>query len=234
MVVGARSALFLPFRDLGLIVIDEEHDTSYKQEEGVMYSARDMAVLRASFASAQVVLASATPSLETWVNAEAGKYARINLAARFGASELPEMAAIDMRADQLMPNNWISPTLAGEVRARLAEGEQSMLFLNRRGYAPTTVCRGCGHQIGCDHCDARMVEHRFLGRLVCHQCGATKPVPVACPSCGVEGRMAPVGPGVERVVEEATLLFPDARRIVTDVNRLLDDACPGGVNMIRR
>jgi len=195
LVVGARSALFLPFRDLGLIVIDEEHDTSYKQEEGVMYSARDMAVLRASFPSAQVVLASATPSLETWVNAEAGKYARINLAARFGASELPEMAAIDMRAEQLMPNNWISPTLAGEVRARLAEGEQSMLFLNRRGYAPTTVCRGCGHQIGCDHCDARMVEHRFLKRLVCHQCGETKPIPEVCPECKAEGKLPRSGRG---------------------------------------
>ena len=214
LVVGARSALFLPFRDLGLIVIDEEHDTSYKQEEGVMYSARDMAVLRASFASAQVVLASATPSLETWVNAEAGKYARINLAARFGASELPEMAAIDMRAEQLMPNNWISPTLAGEVRARLAEGEQSMLFLNRRGYAPTTVCRGCGHQIGCDHCDARMVEHRFLKRLVCHQCGETKPIPEVCPECKAEGKLAPIGPGVERLAEEVTERFPNAKMAV--------------------
>ena len=214
LVVGARSALFLPFRDLGLIVIDEEHDTSYKQEEGVLYSARDMAVLRASFASAQVVLASATPSLETWVNAEAGKYARINLAARFGASELPEMAAIDMRAEQLMPNNWISPTLAGEVRARLAEGEQSMLFLNRRGYAPTTVCRGCGHQIGCDHCDARMVEHRFQKRLVCHQCGETKPIPEVCPECKAEGKLAPIGPGVERLAEEVTERFPGARMAV--------------------
>lgn len=214
LVVGARSALFLPFRDLGLIVIDEEHDTSYKQEEGVMYSARDMAVLRASFASAQVVLASATPSLETWVNAEAGKYTRINLAARFGAAELPEMAAIDMRAEQLMPNNWISPTLAGEVRARLAEGEQSMLFLNRRGYAPTTVCRGCGHQIGCDHCDARMVEHRFQKRLVCHQCGETKPIPEVCPECKAEGKLAPIGPGVERLAEEVAERFPGARLAV--------------------
>jgi primosomal protein N' (replication factor Y) len=211
LVVGARSALFLPFRDLGLIVVDEEHDTSYKQEEGALYNARDMAVLRASFAGAQVVLASATPSLESWVNAEAGKYRRIDLAARFGASDLPEMRAIDMREERIEPQHWISTTLVGEVLARIRNGEQAMLFLNRRGYAPVTICRACGHQIGCDHCDARMVEHRFQNRLVCHQCGETKPTPTVCPNCGVEGRLAPVGPGVERLAEEVTERFPDAR-----------------------
>jgi primosomal protein N' (replication factor Y) len=211
LVVGARSALFLPFRDLGLIVVDEEHDTSYKQEDGVLYNARDMAVLRASILHAQVVLASATPSLETWVNAEAGKYARLDLPARFGAAELPEMRAIDMRMETLASDRWISPTLQRAVAARLAAGEQSLLFLNRRGYAPVTVCRACGHQIGCDQCDARMVEHRFLKRLVCHQCGETKPMPVACPSCGVEGKLAPVGPGVERLAEEVAKVFPTAR-----------------------
>ncbi|WP_246032957.1 primosomal protein N' [Falsirhodobacter xinxiangensis] len=211
LVVGARSALFLPFRELGLIVVDEEHDTSYKQEEGVLYNARDMAVLRASICGARVVLASATPSLETWVNADLGRYARIDLGARFGTAELPEMRAIDMRAERLPGDRWISETLARAVEARIAAGEQSLLFLNRRGYAPVTVCRACGHQIGCDDCDARMVEHRFLKRLVCHQCGATKPVPTACPSCQVEGRLAPVGPGVERLAEEVAARFPDAR-----------------------
>ncbi|MFT3690154.1 primosomal protein N' [Paenirhodobacter sp.] len=211
MVVGARSALFLPFRDLGLIVVDEEHDGSYKQEEGVIYNARDMAVLRASFAGARVVLASATPSLETWVNADSGKYARVDLHARFGASELPEMRAIDMREERIEPVHWISPTLVGAMQARLAEGEQAMLFLNRRGYAPVTICRACGHQIGCDHCDARMVEHRFQNRLVCHQCGETKPIPTVCPACGVEGKLAPVGPGVERLAEEVKERFPTAR-----------------------
>ncbi len=211
MVVGARSALFLPFRDLGLIVVDEEHDTSYKQEEGALYNARDMAVLRASFAAAQVVLASATPSLESWANAEAGKYARVDLKSRFGASELPEMATIDMRDERIESAHWISPSLVGAVLDRMSRGEQSMLFLNRRGYAPVTICRACGHQIGCDHCDARMVEHRFLKRLVCHQCGETKPIPTACPSCGVEGKLAPVGPGVERLAEEVTERFPQAR-----------------------
>ncbi|HSF65546.1 MAG TPA: primosomal protein N', partial [Paracoccaceae bacterium] len=211
LVVGARSALFLPFRDLGLVVVDEEHDTSYKQEEGVLYHARDMAVLRAAICGCPIVLSSATPSLETWANADAGKYGRIDLPARFGVAELPVMRAIDMRAEKLPGDRWISETLAQGVEARLAAGEQALLFLNRRGFAPVTLCRACGHQVGCDHCDARMVEHRFQKRLVCHQCGATKPVPLACPSCGVEGRMAAVGPGVERLAEEVAARFPDAR-----------------------
>lgn len=211
LVVGARSALFLPFRELGLIVVDEEHDTSYKQEEGVLYNARDMAVLRASILGSPVVLASATPSLETWANVEAGKYARLDLTSRYGTAELPEMRAIDMRAEKLPGDRWISETLARAVEARMGQGEQALLFLNRRGYAPVTICRACGHQVGCDQCDARMVEHRFLKRLVCHQCGATKPIPVVCPACGVEGRMAAVGPGVERLAEEVAARFPQAR-----------------------
>ncbi len=214
LVVGARSALFLPYRDLGLIVVDEEHDTSYKQEDGVLYNARDMAVLRASICKAQVVLASATPSLESWANAEAGKYRRLTLTARFGEAVMPEMRAIDMRAEHLPSNRWISETLAGAVRQRLGEGEQSLLFLNRRGYAPVTICRACGHQIGCDHCDARMVEHRFQKRLMCHQCGETKPMPAKCPSCEAEDRLAPVGPGVERLAEEVASLFPEARAAI--------------------
>ncbi|UWP92606.1 primosomal protein N' [Aliiroseovarius crassostreae] len=211
LVVGARSALFLPFRDLGLIIVDEEHDNSYKQEDGVLYSARDMAVLRASIVEAQVVLASATPSLETWANCEAGKYNRIDLTSRYGPAVLPEMRAIDMRSEELASNSWISPALRGAVTRRLAKGEQSLLFINRRGYAPVTICRACGHQIGCDHCDARMVEHRFQKRLVCHQCGETKPMPEVCPDCEVEGKLAPVGPGVERLAEEVTATFPEAR-----------------------
>ncbi|WP_300015953.1 primosomal protein N' [uncultured Roseobacter sp.] len=211
LVIGARSALFLPFQNLGLIVVDEEHDTSYKQEEGVLYNARDMAVLRASICGAQVVLASATPSLESWANAQAGKYKRLELTSRFGPAVMPEMRAIDMRAEQLPSNRWISAVLQREVQARLEAGEQSLLFINRRGYAPITLCRACGHQIGCDHCDARMVEHRFLKRLVCHQCGETKPMPQVCPSCEVEGKLAAVGPGVERLGEEAAALFPEAR-----------------------
>jgi len=211
LVVGARSALFLPFRALGLVVVDEEHDGSYKQEDGALYHARDMAVLRASIEGAAVVLASATPSLETWANAEAGKYSRLDLPERFGDAVLPRMRAIDLRLDPPEPGRWISAPLEAEVSARLAAGEQSLLFLNRRGYAPLTICRACGHQVGCDQCDARMVEHRFRGRLVCHQCGATRPIPSACPSCGAEGRMTAIGPGVERLAEEAAALWPAAR-----------------------
>ena len=211
LVVGARSALFLPYSDLGLIVVDEEHDTSYKQEDGVLYNARDMAVLRASINSAQVVLASATPSLESWANVEAGKYQRLTLTTRFGEAIMPDMRAIDMRAETLPANRWISGVLTRAIAARIEAGEQSLLFLNRRGYAPVTICRACGHQIGCDHCDARMVEHRFQKRLMCHQCGETKPMPRACPSCEAEDRLAPVGPGVERLGEEVVALFPEAR-----------------------
>ncbi|WBU54063.1 primosomal protein N' [Paracoccus sp. SCSIO 75233] len=214
LVVGARSALFLPFRDLGLIVVDEEHDSSYKQEDTVYYSARDMAVLRGAVASAQVVLASATPSLESWVNAASGKYHRLDLRARYGEAELPEMATVDLRAEDMPGGQWISPTLASAVEARRARGEQSLLFLNRRGYAPVTVCRACGEQIGCQQCDARMVEHRFQNRLVCHQCGESRPIPVECPSCGAEGKLAPVGPGVERLAEEVAARFPDAKATV--------------------
>ncbi|MBO6868030.1 MAG: primosomal protein N' [Thalassococcus sp.] len=211
MVIGARSALFLPFQQLGLIVVDEEHDTSYKQEEGVLYNARDMAVLRASLNGAQVVLASATPSLETWANAEAGKYEKLTLKSRFGESVMPEMRALDMRGEKLPSDRWISEQLRVAVQMRVDAGEQALLFLNRRGYAPITICRACGHQVGCEHCDARMVEHRFLKRLICHQCGESAPIPDKCPSCEAEGRMAPVGPGVERLAEEAEKLFPDAR-----------------------
>ena len=211
LVIGARSALFLPFQNLGLIVVDEEHDTSYKQEDGVLYNARDMAVLRASLVGAQVILASATPSLESWANAQSGKYKRLNLEARFGPAVMPTMQTVDMRTETLPSDRWISGALQRAVEARLAAGEQAMLFLNRRGYAPITLCRACGHQIGCDQCDARMVEHRFLKRLMCHQCGETKPMPDKCPSCDAEGRMAPVGPGVERLGEEAVKLFPQAR-----------------------
>ena len=213
MVVGARSALFLPFRDLGLIVVDEEHDTSYKQEDGVLYNARDMAVLRASLSSAQVVLASATPALETWVNAEVGKYKRLDLTSRFGPAIMPEMRAIDMRAEATPAGQWISPTLRQAMAETIEKGEQALVFLNRRGYAPVTLCRACGQQIACHQCDARMVEHRFLKRLMCHQCGETTPIPEICPNegCKAEGKLAPIGPGVERISEEVTALFPEAR-----------------------
>ncbi len=211
LVIGPRSALFLPFQNLGLIVVDEEHDSSYKQEEGVLYNARDMAVLRASLCGAQVVLASATPSLESWSNAQAGKYQRLDLSARFGPARLPVLRALDMRPVKLPKGRWISPELTDLVAGRVSAGEQALLFINRRGYAPITLCGACGHQIACFQCDARMVEHRSQNRLVCHQCGETAPIPSQCPACGAEDRLAPVGPGIERLTEEVTSLFPQAR-----------------------
>ncbi len=241
LVVGARSALFLPFQNLGLVVVDEEHDSSYKQEEGVIYHGRDLAVLRASIGGAQVVLATATPSLESWANAKADKYARLDLPARFGTAELPQMAAIDMRGETMQANTWISPTLRREMRKSLQKGEQSLLFLNRRGYAPLTICRACGEQVGCDHCDARMVEHRFQQRLICHQCGAWKPIPTTCPSCEVDGKMAILGPGVERLAEEVAEVFPDARVAILSsdlsdsargLKALIDDIVKGEADIV--
>ncbi|SES72409.1 primosomal protein N' [Oceanicella actignis] len=211
VVVGARSAVFLPFRDLGLVVVDEEHDGSYKQEDGPRYNARDMAVLRAALGRATAVLASATPALETWANARAGKYRRLDLPERFGPAVMPRMQAVDMRRHAPPRGEWISEPLARAVNERLARGEQSLLFINRRGYAPLTLCRGCGAHMGCPHCDAWLVEHRLRGRLVCHQCGHSRPVPKACPECGRADALAALGPGVERLAEEARARFPKAR-----------------------
>lgn len=211
LVVGARSALFLPFTDLGLIVVDEEHEGSFKQEEMVLYHARDMAVLRTATANAKAVLASATPSLESWANAEAGKYQRIDLPERFGAAVLPEIKLISLKQHNPGRNRWITDPLVKAAKARLLKGEQVLLFLNRRGYAPLTLCRNCAHQFGCPHCDAWMVTHRFRNELLCHQCGHTERIPSACPECGQDDKLAICGPGVERLAEEATALFPDAR-----------------------
>ena len=221
VVVGARSSLYLPFKNLGLIVVDEEHDISYKQEDGVLYSARDMAVMRASIEQASVVLASATPSLETWANADIGKYNRVDLTERFGDARIPEILAIDMRVQPMERNSWISPHLKNEVELRLERGEQSLLFLNRRGYAPITVCRKCGDQVGCEQCDARMVEHRFQGYLMCHQCGETKQMPNVCPSCGEVDCLTAVGPGVERLAEEAQEKFPNSKISVLSSDMLI-------------
>jgi primosomal protein N' (replication factor Y) len=227
VVVGARSALFLPFADLGLIVVDEEHDTGYKQEDGVVYHARDMAVLRAASEGAAVVLASATPSLESWVNAETGRYDRVLLPERFGPAAPPKVAMVDLRRAAPPRGRWISPPLETAIRERLARGEQALLFLNRRGYAPLTVCRACGHYLECPDCDARLVEHRLRGRMICHQCGRAEPLPKACPACGRDDRLAATGPGVERLSEEVAALFPEA-----DVALLSSDT-PGGGEALR-
>ena len=222
VVVGARSALFLPFPDLGLVVIDEEHETAFKQEEGVVYHARDMAVVRARFCSAPAVLVSATPSLETLANVEAGRYRRLTLPTRHGGAVLPAVAAVDMRATPPERGRFLAPPLIAAVRDTLARGEQAMLFLNRRGYAPLTLCRHCGHRMQCPNCTAWLVEHRVRRALQCHHCGHTVPIPEECPACGAANSLVPVGPGVERITEEAAALFPDARRLV-----MASDTLPG-------
>jgi primosomal protein N' (replication factor Y) len=214
VVVGARSALFLPFADLGLIVVDEEHDGSYKQEDGVIYNARDMAVARGHIGGLPVVLVSATPSLETVVNVDAGRYGSIHLPERHGAAQLPTVTAVDMRAVPPARGQWLSPVVIDAVNAALAEGSQAMLFLNRRGYAPLTLCRTCGHRLQCPNCQAWLVEHRYVGRLACHHCGHAVDMPKACPSCAAVDSLAACGPGVERIAEEVATQFPQARRAV--------------------
>ncbi len=212
VVVGARSALFLPFTDLSLIVVDEEHETAYKQEEGVIYHARDMAVVRARLADCPVVLASATPSLETVTNAIAGRYARVALPARAGAARMPSVEAVDLREDRPEGRDrWLSGTLVRGMIQCFERGEQVLLFLNRRGYAPLVICRACGHRMMAPDTDNWLAEHRFRGELVCHLTGYTIPKPKLCPACKEEDTLHACGPGVERIMEEARERFPDAR-----------------------
>jgi len=217
VVVGARSALFLPFPDLGLIVVDEEHEGAFKQEDGVAYHARDMAVVRAQLGGIPAVLVSATPSLESLTNVRGGRYRALHLPERHGGAVLPEVSLVDLRTDKparlegLGPG-WLSTALRGAIAETLAAGEQVLLFLNRRGYAPLTLCRACGHRLQCPHCTAWLVEHRLAGRLQCHHCGFAARLPRACPECGAEGTLAACGPGVERLAEEVSVLFPKARQ----------------------
>ncbi len=222
VVVGARSALFLPFPDLGLVIVDEEHETAFKQEDGVTYHARDMAVVRARLAGAPVLLVSATPSLETLSNVETGRYRRYSLAVRHNGARMPDVASVDLRDHPPERGRFLSPTLIEAVAATLHRAEQAMLFLNRRGYAPLTLCRACGHRIQCPNCTAWLVEHRARRQLACHHCGHTEAVPVHCPSCRAENSLTPIGPGVERITEEARATFPDARILV-----MASDTLPG-------
>jgi primosomal protein N' (replication factor Y) len=211
VVVGARSALFLPFANLGLVVVDEEHDTSFKQEDGVIYNARDMAVVRARLVSAPIVLASATPSLESVTNVGTGRYGALHLPARHGGQRLAQISAVDLKQYPPERGRWLSPPVVDAMRKTLSAGEQTLLFLNRRGYAPITLCRACGHGIECPQCSAWLVEHRFRRTLVCHHCGHSEPPAHACKSCGAAGQFVACGPGVERLAEEAHELFPQAR-----------------------
>jgi len=241
VIVGARSALFLPYADLGLIVVDEEHDPAYKQEDGARYHARDMAVVRARIADIPIVLVSATPAVETEVNARRGRYARLRLPERFGGQHLPAIEAIDLRREGPPRGRFIAPRLAEAVNSALGRGEQALLFLNRRGFAPLTLCRQCGFRLACPNCDAWLVDHRFRRRLVCHHCGFAMPPPAQCPQCQATESLVAVGPGVERLEQEAAELFPQSRilvlssDLVESVERLraeLDDVAQGRFDII--
>lgn len=210
IVVGARSALFLPFRGLALVIVDEEHDPTYKQGEGLTYQARDLAVARAKIDGACAILASATPSLESLANARAGRYVHIRLPARIGSAVLPHIATIDLRETPAEAGRWLSPPLVAAMVQTFESREQTLLYLNRRGYAPLVLCRACGHRLKSPDTDTPLVEHRYTGRLVCHLTGFSMPKPETCPECGAAGSLTSVGPGVERVAEEARALFPDA------------------------
>ena len=214
VVAGARSALFLPFEDLGLIIVDEEHDPAYKQEDRVFYNARDMAIVRARIADFPVVLVSATPSVESQVNCLNGRYKRIHLPTRFAGAALPDLHLIDMRRHPPERGGFLSPILLKSVGKTIERGEQALLFLNRRGYAPLTLCRVCGHRFQCPQCSSWLVEHRFRGQIQCHQCGYCEPTPNACPECGTLDHLVACGPGVERIAEEVERHFPEARTLV--------------------
>jgi primosomal protein N' (replication factor Y) len=214
VVVGARSSLFLPYPNLGLIVVDEAHEPSFKQEEGVQYHARDVAVMRGHFEELPVILASATPAIETRHMVEIGRYRELKLSERHGQVSMPQIRAVNLTQDPPPRGRWLAPSLVGELQANLDAGEQSLLFLNRRGFAPLTLCRTCGHRFQCPNCTAWMVEHRLMHRLACHHCGHVMPPPKTCPECGDEDSLVACGPGVERIADEVTELFPDARTMV--------------------
>jgi primosomal protein N' (replication factor Y) len=220
VVAGARSALFLPFANPGLIVVDEAHEISFKQEDGVRYHARDVAVMRGKFEGFPVVLASATPALESRHMVAIGRYKGLEIPSRFGAAKMPVIEAIDLTQDAPERGHWIAPTLLNALEERLKRGEQSLLFLNRRGYAPLTLCRNCGHRFQCPNCTAWMVEHRLVRRLACHHCGHVMPPPDACPECGAEDALVPCGPGVERIADEVRKYFPEARTFVATSDTL--------------
>jgi primosomal protein N' (replication factor Y) len=212
--VGARSALFLPYANLGLIVVDEAHEPSFKQEDGVQYHARDVAVMRGKFEKVPVVLSSATPAIETRHMVEIGRYRELKLPSRFADAQLPEMRAVNLTRDPPPRGRWLAPSLVAELEVNLETGEQSLLFLNRRGFAPLTLCRNCGHRFQCPNCTAWMVEHRLMHRLACHHCGHVMPPPRLCPECGEEDSLVACGPGVERIADEVAALFPEARTAI--------------------
>lgn len=241
VIVGARSGLFLPFSNLQLMVVDEEHESSFKQEEGVSYHARDIAVVRASLEKCAIILASATPSLESRANAESGKYVHLTLPSRFGGAQMPEVRLIDLRHTPPPRGRWLAPLLFEDVARTLARGEQVLLFLNRRGYAPVTLCRACGERVTCPQCSAWLVDHKLTHKLQCHHCGFATPIPRSCAACQATDALVPCGPGVERIAEEIAQTLPEARTVLVtsdSINSparaaaLVDAVESGDVNML--
>ena len=214
VMIAARSGLFLPWRNLGVIVVDEEHDPGFKQEEGVIYNARDMAVVRGRLADATVILSSATPSLESYINARDGRYYHVKLSSRHGAAGMPDLSLIDMRLDPPARGQWLSPAMVSSMQDALNRGKQALLFLNRRGYAPLTLCRNCGHRYACSDCDAWLVEHRSKNIMACHQCGSVRDIPDKCEECGEVDCLIACGPGVERLMEEVGQVFSDKKAAI--------------------
>lgn len=214
VVVGARSALFLLYAKLGLIIVDEAHEVSFKQEDGVRYHARDVSVMRSLNEKIPVILASATPAIESRHQVEQGNYELLELPARYGGATMPEIEALDLTEDIPPRGHWLAPSLVNALQENLERKEQALLFLNRRGFAPLTLCRTCGHRIECPNCTAWMVEHRLTRRLACHHCGHVMSQPESCPECGAEDSLVACGPGVERICDEVKLLFPEARTAI--------------------
>ncbi|ABV73400.1 primosome assembly protein PriA [Rickettsia canadensis str. McKiel] len=211
VVIGARSSLFLPFKNLGLIVIDEEHDESYKQDDGILYNARDTAIVRGTFDKAQIVLCSATPSIETMYNVDLGKYRLINLINRYKNAHLPNIEVIDMTKEKLPKNSYLSKILIEAIKANLANKKQTLLFLNRRGYAPLMLCKACGYRLTCKYCSSWMVVHKANKKLECHHCGYQSKIFSVCPECLEDATLTICGPGIERIEEEAKALFPERK-----------------------
>ncbi len=224
VIVGARSALFLPFARLGLIIVDEEHDGAFKQEEGFIYQARDLAVARGRIEESLVILASATPSLETLWNAQSGRYRWLKLTDRHGGATMPAISLIDLRAEPPASGDWLAPPLRAAMSETLEQSRQCLLFLNRRGYAPLVLCRSCGERLKAPDTDSWLVEHRYSGRLICHLTGFSMIKPARCPYCQALDSLVSVGPGVERIADEARRNFPQARIAVFSSDTVPDAA----------
>ena len=240
IIVGARSALFLPLSNLGLIIVDEEHDSSFKQEEGQRYHARDMSIYLSSKAGIPAILASATPSIESLYNVFNKKYVHLNLPSRATGAQMPDVQIIDMKDNPPLSGNWISEPMVNELKRRYENLEQSMIFLNRRGYSNLTICRSCGHRMSCKHCNSWLIEHRKINKYLCHHCGYKKPLSDKCENCSSYDLVS-CGPGIEKISDEIKNIFPnsiienlssDTFSNLENFNSIIKNIVDGKVNFI--